>query len=70
MSKDDIERAVKEAEEHAAEDKKNREAADTRNGADQMVFQSEKMIADNGDKLSDDEKSRMQVGIDALKEAL
>jgi molecular chaperone DnaK len=70
MSKEDIERAVKEAEEHAAEDKKNREAADTRNGADQMVFQSEKLIADSGDKLAEDEKSRLQSGIEALKEAL
>jgi molecular chaperone DnaK len=70
MSKEDIDRAVKEAEEHAAEDKKNREAADIRNGADQMVFQSEKMLADNGDKFSDDEKSRLQSAIDAVKEAL
>jgi molecular chaperone DnaK len=70
MSKEDIDRAVKEAEEHAAEDKKNREAADIRNNADQMVFQSEKLISENGDKLSEDEKSRMQAGIEALKEAL
>ena len=70
MSKDDIEKAVKEAEEHAAEDKKNREAADTRNSADQMVFQSEKMIADSGEKIPADEKARLQSGIDALKEVL
>ncbi len=70
MSKDDIDRAVREAEEHAAEDKKKREEADARNSADQMIFQSEKIIADMGDKLSPDEKSSLTEKSDALKEAL
>jgi molecular chaperone DnaK len=70
MSKDDIDRAVREAEEHAAEDKKRREEADARNAADQMIFQSEKAIADMGDKLSADEKQSLTEKADALKEAL
>lgn len=70
MSKDDIEKAVKEAEEHAAEDKRVREEADTRNAADQMVFQCEKLITDNGDKMSTEDKSALQTEVDALKEVL
>ncbi len=70
MSKDDIDKAVKEAEQYAAEDKKHREEIDTRNGADQMVYQSEKTIKDLGDKLSADDKSSLQAKIDALKESL
>jgi len=70
MSKDDIEKAVKEAEEHAAEDKKRREEAELRNGADQMVFQSEKALNDMSDKLSDDEKNNLKDKGEALKEAL
>ena len=70
MSKDEIEKAVKEAEKYAAEDKKRREEADTRNHADQMVYQSEKTLSEMGDKISGDEKSRIQAAIDRLKEAL
>ncbi len=70
MSKEDIEKAVKEAEQYAAEDKKHREEIDARNAADQMVYQSEKTIKDLGDKLSADDKSALQTRIDALKEAL
>ena len=70
MSKDDIDKAVKEAEQYAAEDKKRREAVDVRNGADQMIYQTEKTLTDMGDKLSEDEKKDIQGGIDALKEAL
>lgn len=70
MSKDDIENAVKNAEAFAAEDKKRKEEIETRNGADQMVYQTEKALADFGDKVSADEKSRIQTKIDALKEAL
>lgn len=70
MSKDDIEKAVQEAEQFAAEDKKNREAAEIRNGADQMVFQTEKLITDMGDKITEDDKTKLQAGIEALKEAL
>ena len=70
MSKDDIEKAVKDAEQYAAEDKKRREAVDVRNGADQLVYQTEKTLTDMGDKLSKDEKKDVQAGIDSLKEAL
>ena len=67
MSKDDIEKAVKEAEQYAAEDKKRREEVDIVNGADQMVYTTEKMLTDMGDKLSDEEKADIRTGIDALK---
>lgn len=70
MSKDDIDKAVKDAEAFSAEDKKNREAVDIRNGADQMIFQSEKALGEMGDKVSEDEKKNVTAKIDALKEAL
>ncbi len=70
MSKEDVEKAVKEAEQYAEQDKKNREAIDTRNAADQMVYQSEKTIKDLGDKLSADDKSALESKIEALKESL
>ncbi len=70
MSKDDVEKAVKEAEQYAAEDKKRKESIDTRNEADQMVYQCEKILKDNGDKISEGDKSEIQSKIDALKEAL
>jgi len=70
MSKDEIEKAVREAEQYAAEDKKRREAAETRNNADQAVFQVEKLIADSGDKLSEGDKQRLNEKKEALKEAL
>lgn len=70
MSKDDIDKAVKEAEQYAAEDKKRREDVDVRNNADQMVYQCEKTITDMGDKLDESEKSAVQVKIDETKEAL
>ena len=70
MSKEDVEKAVREAEQYAAEDKARREAVDTRNNADQMVYQSEKTIEEMGDKLSADDKADLQSKIDALKEAL
>ncbi len=70
MSKDDIDKAVKEAEQYAAEDKKRREEIDIRNGADQMVYTSEKTIADFGDKITEEEKVNIQKAIDELKEAL
>ncbi len=70
MSKDDIDKAVKEAEQFAAEDKKKREAVDLRNNADQMVYQPEKLLSENGDKFSDDDKSALNTKLDALKEAL
>ena len=70
MSKDDIDKAVKEAEQFAAEDKKKREAVDLRNNADQMVYQTEKLLSENGDKFSDDDKSALNTKLEALKEAL
>ena len=70
MSKEDIDKAVKEAEQFAAEDKKKREAVDLRNNADQMVYQTEKLLDENGDKFSDDDKSALNTKLDTLKEAL
>ena len=70
MSKDDIEKAVKEAEQYAAEDKKRREAVDIRNGADQAVYQCEKAIADLGDKIEEADKTELEAKINELKEAL
>ena len=70
MSKEDIDKAVKEAEEYAAEDKKRRENVDIRNNADQMIYQTEKTVNDFGDKLSDDEKAKIDSAKEALKEAL
>ena len=70
MSKDDIDKAVKEAEQYAAEDKKRREEADLRNSADQLVYTSEKTVADFGDKLSEQEKTDINTAVEALKEAL
>ena len=70
MSKEDIDRAVREAEQFAEEDKRRKEELDIRNGADQMVYECEKLLADNGDKLSDDDKAQVNSCIDALKEAL
>ncbi|MBR7133032.1 MAG: molecular chaperone DnaK [Clostridia bacterium] len=70
MSKDDIDKAVKEAEEYAAEDKKRREAVDVRNNADQMIYQTERTVNEFGDKLSDDEKAKIETAKEALKEAL
>ncbi len=70
MSKEDIDKAVKDAEAFAAEDKKKKEEVDIRNGADQMIFQSEKALADLGDKVSAEEKKSIEDKIAALKEAL
>ena len=70
MSKEDIDKAVNEAAQYAEEDKKRKEEVDIRNGADQMVFESEKIISENGDKFSEDEKKSINDKIDALKEAL
>ena len=70
MSKDDIDKAVKEAEEYAAEDKKRREAVDVRNAADQMVYTTEKTITEFGDKITEEEKKGLEDAKEALKEAL
>ncbi len=70
MSKEDIEKAVQDAERFAEEDKKRKEAVDTRNAADQMVYQVEKILADEGDKIPANDKADIQAKLDALKEAL
>ena len=70
MSKEDIEKAVKEAEQFAEQDKKQKEAVDARNEAEQLVYQSEKIISENGDKFSEADKNDVQQKVDALKEAL
>ncbi len=70
MSKEDVEKAVQEAEQYAAEDKKRREEVELRNGADQAVYQCEKTIEELGDKLEEADKAELQTRIDALKEAL
>ena len=70
MSKDDIEKAVKEAEQYAAEDAKVKEKVEVRNQADQMAYQSEKTLSEVGDKLPESEKAPIQAGIDKLKETL
>ena len=70
MSKEDIEKAVKEAEQYAAEDAKAKEKVEVRNQADQMVYQSEKTLGEVGDKLGADEKAKVQAGVDKLKETL
>ena len=70
MSKDDIEKAVKEAEQYAEQDKKKKEEVDTKNEAEQLVYQSEKILSENGDKFAESDKADVQQKIDALKEAL
>ena len=70
MSKEDIQKAVDEAEKFAEEDKKRREEVDIRNSADQMVYQCEKLVSEDGDKFSEDDKKDINDKVDALKEAL
>ena len=70
MSKDDIDRAVKEAEKFADEDKKQKEAIDVKNTAENMIYQSEKTLDEIGDKVSDDEKAPVRSAIDKLKETV
>ncbi len=70
LPKEDIERMVREAEEHAAEDKARRESAEIRNSAEQLVYSIDKLIKDNEDKLPDEVKTEVQADVDALKTAL
>jgi molecular chaperone DnaK len=70
LPKEDIERMVREAEEHAAEDKKRRESAEVRNQAETLSYSIEKLISENADKLPEDVKSEVQADVDALKTAL
>ena len=70
MSKDDIDKAVKEAAAYEAEDKKKKEAIDTRNEADSMVFQTEKAMEEVGDKIDANDKAAVEADLNALKEAI
>ena len=70
MSKDDIEKAVKEAEQYAAEDARIKESVEVRNSADQMVYQAEKTLGEMGDKIPEGDKAGVQSAIDKLKETL
>lgn len=70
LSDDDIDKAVKEAEKYAAEDKKKKEEVDVRNNADSLVYQTEKTLGELGDKISSDEKASVQTEVDKLKELL
>ncbi|MBQ8495756.1 MAG: molecular chaperone DnaK [Clostridia bacterium] len=70
MSKEDIDKAVKEAEQYAAEDKKKRENVDTKNSAEQAAYQCEQALTELGDKISEDEKAQIQAKIDAVKATL
>src|ERR1041384_4763242 len=70
LSKDEVEKMRKDAEAHADEDKKRREEVEVRNEADSAVYRSEKMLKDNADKLSSDNKSKIEAAINSVKEAL
>ncbi len=70
LSKEDIDRMVRDAEEHAAEDKARREATDTRNTAEQLAYSVDKLIADNADELPEEVKTEVQADVDELKKAL
>lgn len=70
LPKEEIDRMVKEAEAHAAEDKQRREDQDTRNSAEQTVYAIEKLLKDEADKVSEDTRSAVQTAVDKVKEAL
>ena len=70
MSKEDIDKAVKDAEQYAAEDKKRREEVDAKNEAENLAYQAEKLVNENGDKLADDEKTTINTKVQALKDAV
>lgn len=70
MSKEDIDRAVKDAEKFAAEDKKQKEAVEAKNRAESLIFQSEKTLEEIGDKVSEDEKTDVKAALEKLKETV
>ena len=70
LPKEDIDRMIKDAEEHAAEDAKRREATEARNTAEQLVYSTEKFLADNGDKIPADTKTEVETATNDLKDAL
>lgn len=70
LPKDDIEKMVRDAEAHAEEDRRRKEEAETRNNADSLVYRTEKLIKDEGDKFTGDEKDKVEAALKTLKEAL
>ena len=70
LSKDEIDRMMKEAEAHAEEDRQRREAAEVRNNADALVYQTEKLLKDQADKVTEDDKNKIESALGELKEAL
>jgi len=70
LSKDDIDKMVKDAETHAEEDRQRREEAETRNNADSLVFQTEKLLKEQADNVSGDERQKIEEKLKALKDAL
>jgi molecular chaperone DnaK len=70
LAKDDIERMVKDAEAHAEDDRKRKEEAEVRNNADSLVYQTEKLLKDQGEKFEGDEKEKVETALGSLKEAL
>lgn len=70
LSKDEIDKMVKDAEQYAEDDRKRREAVETRNQAESLAHSTEKFLAENGDKVGDDVKTEVQADLDALNEAL
>ena len=70
LNREDIERMVRDAEAHAEDDRRRREEAEVRNNADSLVYQTEKLLREQGDKISGDEKERVESGLAQLKESL
>lgn len=70
LAKDDIERMIKDAESHAEDDRKRKEEAEVRNNADSLVYQTEKLLKDQGEKFEGDEKEKVESALAGLKEAL
>jgi molecular chaperone DnaK len=70
LSKDEIDRMMKDAESHAEEDRKRREEAEVRNTAESLQFSTEKFLTENGDKLPDDKRAELQSAVDELKKTL
>ncbi len=70
LAKEDVDQMVRDAAEHAEEDRKRRAEVESRNEADALVFQAERLVKDLGDKISDEEKAEVQTRIDAVREAL
>ncbi|MEA2676544.1 MAG: molecular chaperone DnaK, partial [Chloroflexota bacterium] len=70
LSKDDVDKMVKDAQEHAEEDRKRREVVDTRNDADQLAFQAERTLRDLGDRVASEDKADVETKVTSLREAL